>query len=738
MFINYRKIITLLLIVLSTFSFGQLNMFNEDWISIGPNEYPTNTKFKTHAGVGPIEFIRVFQKEEGFLLAGSLHGGLFFSENGGDSWLNSGSDEWHYTGCAWADFHPNDKNVWFACSNEKGDNGKPGKIKEFGGILRSKNRGENWETIGGYKNFAGFPQLKIYGTRFHPNNPDLLIVITSEGLYYTSDCMANVVEWIRVPNVKGWVYDLDFLNGKMYLTNFFKGSWNILTFDQDDFSTFTKMKALASETRVMRNLTIEPQYDQLLVVKDFVKERDELCILNVKTDSISLLKDNQRIGFGSGHTFAVSPHNQGDFFLGYSTRVRKWSPPYQKKSPLGSGYHVDLEFVAYDPFNSEKIYFATHGGVFISENGGADWVSKNNNLGVSEVMGLAVSAQDPKQIAIGCYHDGSMVYADFNQDGQYYWRTVNGGDGLIPLIDPTDQAIVYTSNQFVGGGLYFSADTSKDTKHNIHSLNNLKTAGWENAAVLDHFNPRTVYFNFKENAGINKGNINVCRTKNALGRKNVEILSDFNLSHKLKSYKVYGLFNSRYHPNVLIAYVLEYTKDAKGNKKTNHHLFRNDHLSKTAEEIASSWYEISHPNNKWIGDVEIDGKNPNQIYMTYTRGNQNPTSIFGDKGLVYALRYSDNKKHSLKREIDITKNIPNETGGRYNLIYNKAQGGILLVATTTGVYFGEGRLLSGKSRWNELGKGLPHCKIYGLDYNEENYLVTVGLFGRGVWQYHLK
>ncbi len=738
MYIDFRKIITLLLLLFSFLSFGQLTGFNNEWVSIGPNKYPTNPKFRGDAGVGPIEFIRVYQKKEGYLLAGSLHGGLFFSENGGDSWVNSGSDAWPFTGCAWADFYPTDENVWFACSNEKGDNGKPGKIGKSGGLLRSKNKGEKWEVIGDYKDFAGYPQLKIYGTRFHPDNPNLLLVITSEGFYYTEDCMEDYVKWKRVPNVNGWVYDLDFIDGEMYLTNFFKGKWNILRFDQDDFSKFEKMKSMASETRPMRNLTIEPQNDRLLVAKDFVKGKDELCVLDIKQDSIFVLLKNQRIGFGSGHTFAVSPHQPDDFYFGYSTKVRKWVPPYDKMGSLGSGYHVDVEFIAYDPFNPFKIYFATHGGVFISENGGQDWENKSDNLGVAEVMGLAVSAQDANQIAIGCYHDGSMVLADFDQNGQYYWRTINGGDGLIPLIDPTDQGVVYTSNQFVGGGLYFSSDTSKKQKRNLHSLNNIKSAGWENAAVLDPFNSTTVYFNFIQKAGINKGNINVCRTKNPLERKSVEIISDFNLSHQLKSYKVYGLFNSQYHPNVLIAYVLEYTNDAKGNKKTNHRLFRTDKLNETPEEIISSWYEIKHPNNSWIGDVAIDGVNRNKIYMTYTRGKQNPESIFGDKGLVYMLRYSDNHRHSLKREIDITKNMPKATGGRYNLVYSRTNGGMLLVGTSTGVYYGNGRLLRGKSRWNELGKGLPHCKVYGLDYNEKEKIVTIGLFGRGVWQYQMK
>ena len=118
--IDFRKFITLLLIVSASLSFGQIGGLNKDWVSIGRNSSPVNPKFRGDAGIGPIEFIRVYQEKEGYLLAGSLHGGLFFSENGGDSWINSGSDAWPHTGCAWADFHPTDENVWFACSNIKG------------------------------------------------------------------------------------------------------------------------------------------------------------------------------------------------------------------------------------------------------------------------------------------------------------------------------------------------------------------------------------------------------------------------------------------------------------------------------------------------------------------------------------------------------------------------------------------------------------------------------------------
>lgn len=722
--------------------FGYEKVYSQDfnevkpWISIGPNEPPTNPISRDDAGIGPVEFIRVHPNKQGHLLAGSLSGGLFYSNNGGELWQTCGSDNWAYTGCAWADFHPENESIWFACSNFSGENGKPGRIGKEGGLMRSLNAGTDWELIGDYKDFIGSQQLVIYGTRFHPKNPNFLFVMTSEGLYYSENVIERSMAWIRVPNLKGWVYDIDFIGDEMFVSNFYHDKWNILIFNLDQYESFTTVRPFKEETRMMRNVTFEPQGDQLLIAKDFVKESDEVCKLNSSRDSLIIVLKNQKIGFGSGYTFAVSPFHSEEFYLGHATRIKKQVPPYNKAVPIGSGYHVDIEFVAYDPFDSLKVYLATHGGVFVSQNAGETWECKSRNLGISEVMGMAVSKDDPNHIVIGCYHDGSMVHADFKKDGNYSWRTVNGGDGLLALIDPTNNAVVYTSNQYVGGGLFFSGDTSKSEKINLHTLNNLKSAGWETAVVMDYNQPNVIFFNFMESAGFNKGNINVCRTTNAIERNNAQIISDFNASHQMQSYKVYGLFNSPHHPNALIAYVLDYVTDEKGNKKTNHRLFRTDIAHGNSLDVKKSWYELEHPTNSWIADVEMDAFHANRLYLSYGIGNENPESIFGDRGMLFQLRYSSSSSHRLIRQKDISKNIPSGVAGRYNLAYSKKNGGTLFIATVTGVYAGTSRSLKGKSRWKTIGTDLPHCKVYSLLYNESQNVLTLGLFGRGVWQYH--
>lgn len=736
---NWLRSLIALTLLINGVAHAQL-LYPKTWSSIGPNEPPSNTEYRNDAGVGPVEFIRVYQKEKGYLLAGSLSGGLFYSNDGGASWSNAGSDHWDYTGCPWADFHPNSPTIWFACSNFEGDNGKPGRLEDKGGVLRSLDAGKSWQMIGNVKHFGGSGYLKIYGTRFHPSNPNVLFVLTSEGIYFTRDCMASYVKWRRVPNIKGWVYDLDFLDGSAYISNFYHGKWNVISIDLEKLENgmrtrFEKLACIEKESRPMRNLTIEPIRDELLIAKDFKNGQDEVIAYHPTSDSCRIFLENQRISFGSGYTFAASPHDSSTVYFGYATQLRKWSYPEGTKKNIGRKYHVDIEFIAFDPFDSSTVFIATHGGVFVSHDAGQSWSNTSHGLSVAEVMGLAVSNANPNQVAIGCYHDGSMVRADFEQNGQYQWRTVNGGDGLLPLIHPSRNNIVYTSNQYVGGGLYFATDTAKNDNLNLHRNNGFKTSGWEMAAVMDSHQDNTVFFNFLERKGINKGNINVARISEPDQPNKAEVISDFNASHGLESYKVYGLYNSPYHPQVLIAYVLHFKTDEHGKKYTEHLLFRTDQANASGLKVMKSWYSLEHPNNTWLGDVEIDHKKGEIIYVSYTRGKEKPETIFGDRGMVYRLQYRTNESHQLKKEIDISRNIPISLAGRYNMCFSDWRGGTLFIATRTGVYMANGKTLKGKSRWHKVGQGLPHCKVYGIDFVEAKEILTVGYFGRGVWQY---
>lgn len=714
----------------------QIENVNGFWRSIGPNTLPDNSLSYSANGIGPIEFIRAHPTLKGNLLAGSLNGGLFFSDNYGDSWVNAGSDYWDYSACAWADFHPEKADVWFGCSNDSGDNGGPGKIDYKGGLLRTVDAGVSWENIGDYKDFGNNIWIKIFGTRFHPNDPEFLFIFTSEGLYYTDKCLSEDPIIKKVSGINGWVYDLVFMEDNIYLTNLLHGQWSLLRLNQDDFSRAFRLNDVILNSPELDRVTLAVSDTKLLLLLIYPNKTDKVIQYDPLEKKTIELIENISVNFGQGRTFSVNPHNPKEVYIGSGTTFGKWHPPYKKRSKIGKGYHVDIEFVLFDPFDTARVYIATHGGVYRSDDSGETWFNKSENLGVAEVMGLAVNPNDFNQVAIGTYHDGSMLRFDFDNNGEYYWRTINGGDGLIPLINKNEPGNIYSSNQYQGGGIYISLDTNNTKPENLHSKYGLKTPGWEMAAILHEGNNNIAYFNHVEKTGLNSGNSNICRFVHGESEENkIETISDFNASHKLKRYRVYGLFTSHFYPNTLVAYVLEYKENSKKEIEIIHRLYRNDQIGANALLAKKSWYEIQVPKNNWISDVEIDQKDSTKLYIGYTTGTNNSNEMSNKSELVYVMRYKKPNTYMARRKKDISKGIPIETAGRYNMVYTDCFGGGIFIATKTGVYYGNRKSLKGRRAWQKIGEGLPHCKVYGLAFDDKRKVLTVGLFGRGVWQY---
>ncbi len=718
---------------LVTSAVAQEYNFSNAWQFVGPYDKPDSPSKISASGVGPIEFIRVYQKNPKFLLAGSISGGLFFSEDGGENWMNSGSEAWDYSGCGWADFYPENEKIWFAFSNHADNNGKPGKAGVWGGIMRSMNSGTTWERVASGGSLFNNEDVAIYGFRFLPGKPEVLFVLSDAGLFYTENCLSESVVWKKVSAFDGMIYDMDFINDKAFVSVFQHGKWNLMQFD------FTKMtsqpnQAIADLADDKRTITIEPRGEKLLVLIDYSKLNDELWEMNPETGEATKLLSSVTVNFGSGHTFAVNPHNEDEFIIGNATTLKRWNYSNLREKKLGSGYHVDVEFVAFDPVDSNKIYMACHGGVYISPDQGKTWVNKSNGLGVAEVMGMAVSETDPNEIVIGTFHDGSSVLADFDKNGNYTWRTVNGGDALTPLIDPTNAAIVYTSTQFTGGGMYYSNDTAKNFI-NVHANNQINTSGWELSAVLHPENSSILYFNFARKEEPSKGCYDIVRTSDASLTKSAEIISDFGTTHQLGSYKVYGLFNTPFFPDHLYAYILHFDKDEEGKSITRHRLFKTEIARDSAQQILESWYELEIPISSWMGDIEGDPTNPDQIYISYVGARDVRSNAEWTTSLIYSVKYNKRTK-ALKRSMDISRNLPYGISGRFNLEFISSDKKELFFATRSGVYYGNEKTLKGKADWIQVGYGLPHCKMYGLHYHEETKTLTVGILGRGVWRYY--
>jgi hypothetical protein len=716
-------------------SFSQDFYFENQWESIGPNNTPGYFNKMSSLGIGPTEFIKSTPLQEGLLLTGSINGGLFFSTDRGNVWQNAGSDNWDYSTVSYADFYPKNPNIWFGVSCYEDKKSTPSPLNLKGGIYRTTDQGSSWKKIGDKKSLKLTPWTTIYSFKYNPQSPSKMYLLTSLGLVYTEDCLKEKVEWKKETQIKGLMYDMTFVGNIGFITNKSNNEWHIYKLENNKYSIINSFETL---NKNISHVTINTFGNQLLILVDYSKGADKLLLYNKENDTITELSRSQRVLFGHGFTFGVNPANINEIYVGSGTRLRRWNYETKKFENLSSDYHVDVEFVNFDPFDENIIYMCNHGGISVSYDKGKSWETKNNGLSIASVLGMAVSKSDPNQIVIGTYHDGSIVYADWEKNGTYSWKNVNGGDALIPLIDPSNNAIIYTSNQYNGGGLYVSNDTTK-TNTNLHRFNGLKTPGWEMAATLHPLLHNVLYFNFKRVKGESTGNYDVVRTFDVFKKNSVDTISNFKQTHDIQKYKVYGLFNSKYHPNILLAYVLHFDKNEKGKFITKHRVFRTLNALDSAKNIINSWVEIEVPRNFWIGDIEMDRKNYNKLYFSYTSGRTPPKDVLDETGMIYYAKYRK-KNSAISRNIDVSLNIPQDLGGRYNLIFvhNKGKKRFAIVGTRSGVYFGTKFNLKGSGNWKKIGYGLPHCKIYSIHYDEKNMLITVGLKGRGVWRISLR
>lgn len=727
------KILSFLSILLISSANAQTDRFSNPWQFLGPDKKPLEDKRQSATGIGPVEFIVANQNVQGLILAGSLNGGLFYSTDGAEQWINAGSDEWPYSGCSAAAFHPSNQKVWFANSVYHNANGGPGSIGHQGGIYRTLNSGLDWELVGSQKAFIGSSYLTVFGMKFHPKNHKQLFIYTSEGVYFSEDCMADKIQWKRVKNIGGWVYDLEFTSNRIYVSQKQHAKWNVLSFGLNDYSVIDTVDFVGELLDSKTSVTIEPQGDNLLVLVNFERKGDELWKLDFSNDSYDLILRNQRVIFGNGNTFECSPHNADEVYVGYSTTIKRWEVSTKSEKRIRGGYHVDIEGVCYDPFDTSKVYLATHGGVYVSNKDGQEWISKSKGFGIAEVEGLAISRKDPNVMAIGCFHDGSTYRADFDHNGIYEWKNINGGDGLVPLIPHNDLNVVYTSNQYLGGGMYYSNDSGR-TSVNIHSQNNVKTSGWRMTGVLHPERQDILYFNFEVPNGSGKGNIDVGRTDNPPGIRTIERMTNFKVSHGIEAYTIYGIYNSEYHPNVLLIHMIEETKDENGKRKDVHRVWRTDHALDSAKHVIHSWYPVEIPRSDWIGSLTLDPKKSNKMFITYVSGKHGTELTNEDFGMAYLLKYKKSD-FALKREISITGNIDYSKAGRYNFVYD-GKGGAYF-GTRTGVYHGTKKTLKGRGDWTAVGSNLPHCEVRGLYFHPTQNILTIGFYGRGVWRYNL-
>lgn len=130
----------------------------------------------------------------------------------------------------------------------------------------------------------------------------------------------------------------------------------------------------------------------------------------------------------------------------------------------GDFIHADIHQIIYHPNIPNKIYVASDGGIFKSENDGLDFVSANSGLQTVQFYQKFSSSLSDPDFAIGGLQDNATaVYR-----GNLAWERKIGGDGFGTVIDPNDDRSVWGSLYYMR--LFYSDDKAENFNSNTGVL----------------------------------------------------------------------------------------------------------------------------------------------------------------------------------------------------------------------------------------------------------------------------
>jgi photosystem II stability/assembly factor-like uncharacterized protein len=178
-----------------------------------------------------------------------------------------------------------------------------------------------------------------------------------------------------------------------------------------------------------------------------------------------------------------------------------------------SGIHPDHHAWWIDPLNPDFMIDGNDGGIGITHDRGKNWTF-DEKIPVGQYYHINVDNEVPYNVMGGLQDNGSWVGPSYTWTNggirNYYWQNIGGGDGFDAMADPDGGGWVYSMSQegFVQHYNYLTGERSgiRPPKMLLGDKNDLRF-NWNTAIAQDPFDKNTIYFGgqfvFKST---NKGN----------------------------------------------------------------------------------------------------------------------------------------------------------------------------------------------------------------------------------------
>lgn len=637
---------------------------------------------------------------------GAASGGIFKTENNGETWENIFHDA-AILAIGDIAIDPNDSNVIWAGTGEANASSQS---YRGDGIYKSMDGGQTWQHKG-LEQSAYFGRIivdhqdsdrvfaAVCGNLFSPDG--------NRGIYRTEDGGAS---WQRVLYVNDSVSGIDIIQhptnpyilyaamwermrGLNYRRSFGNGSGVWKTIDGGD--TWTELaNGLPQGSEIGRiGLALcesSPEvlyafYDNLSEVAVYKSQNNGESWL--RTVDYSLQGMNSNFGWYFGQ-IRVNPENPLEVYvlgvdLYYSSDAgNSWTQL--------AGYfnfdeiHVDHHALHFDA-QTGRILEGNDGGLYYTYDAGYSW-DKINNLPLTQFYDIETDYLNPHRIYGGTQDNNTIRTSTGNLDD---WHPILGGDGFYTLVDYTNSDIIYAEYQY--GGLSKSTNGGYDM-YPISYAWSSERVNWSAPLIMHPQDPQTLYF----------GTFRVWKSTTA-GELWTPVSGDL----------TEGDDGSSFHTITTLGISPLDTEIILAGTDDGH-----VHISTTGGNI---WNDISAGlPDRWITRVAADPFDVNTIYVTCSgfRWDEPLPHIFKSVNLGQTW-------------IEISSNLPEIPVNSF--VADPTRQNRLFAGTDAGIFWSN----NAGAEWQTLNGNLSNVPITSMKLHRDENFLLIGTYGLGAYKLDL-
>ena len=651
------------------------------WTQVGPDNVPLEGSGRKR-GIGRLNSIVFHPTDSNTFYVGAPAGGFWKTTNSGQTWLTS-TDFLTNLGVSDIAIHPSNPDTLYIVTGDR-DGGDTYAY----GVMRSYDGGNSWQTTGLSFNITS--SYKGNRILIDPNNSNIIIVATSNGIYRSIDGGDNFVHTFTSENLVSMEFhttNSDIIySGSKGNTSIYKSIDNGINWFQSGVGlppTNDVRRACIAVTNDNPNVVYALFGNNDNGFYGLYKSSDQGDNWILQSNSPNLLGWSENGSDNGGQAWydlalTVSPLDENIVFVGGVNCWKSddggvnWDLNTHWYGGGGASYmHADEHMLQYNTLDN-KVYSANDGGLYYSDDDGNNWTDISDGLHITQFYKLGVSQTVQDLVIGGTQDNGTFLKNNFN------WDAVIGGDGMECIIDYSDENIMY-------GSVYYGAiRKSTNGGNSFTSIAPANNGAWVTPYILDRSDPQTIFIGYEELY------------------KSIDAGSSWNIitNNETNGGKIDQVQISKSNPNII------YFSD-------NANIFKTD-------DGGINWLNVtSSLPNKTITAIVIHPIDENRVWLTFSGYSNNEKVYFSDNGGSSWINISGTLPNVPVNSIILNEMDTLET---------------LYLGTDLGVFIKDSTV----NDWNNFNNySLPNVIVSELEIQYPSNKLIAATYGRGLWSIDL-